>query len=946
MSQEITPNVGLIIDNNLTTTAKQNLRKIDNAFASNSLIQDEDVILNSDKDILLQPGRDEDSATQSIYLGTVTYPADTVYVKATTLNLTDVAVVGYTPMGIVNAQIAAAAAIEMSKISGLLAALSATATPSDISDAISAHNMAYTHSDIAHANRLALDFVTGTNTGDEDTSSIKTKLGAASAITDGYLTSVDWGTFDGKEEAGAGAAAVAGHEMAYAHTEISLVRISAADTTAGYLNGKLTAGTGISLTIGSPAGDETLAIANTDTGTSAVSAHNLAYNHDNFLDSTGDTMTGQLVLDNQGVVFNITDDYVGTPSEGTVWWNKDDHTLNVQGDVAGSTLQVGQENCLRAKNDTAAIIPEGAVVYINGANTNRATVALADATDGLKSDRVIGIATSSIAVGALGIITTFGLVRNLTTNVDGDGVALSDGDCIYLSATTPGEWVKTKPHAPNHCVKIGQIVNAGAGGSGNIFVAVHTGTHIADLHDVNIETLLANRDTLEYDSVLGYWKNRADITQYTLEKTGFVDPHGVGVAYDSAARTVTLTHTTEIIYLYKNKKISLGTSYVTTAHSSTLDKKYFLYFDESGVGKWQDSFPGFDNGAYAAQINYYTLYKFGIRECHGLMDWQVWEWFHRNQGTYKRSGGAVTGIVIDSSTSLDNLRPAVAESIIVDEDLPSTLAALADNGTYMRLHFDTGVAVFTSDINIFPQNGTDMQYNQNPISGTALTAMPTNNRWANVYCCAVPVTSDAASQAFRYIWFLGQVLHTSLAAAQAETFNSLYTGDLTTSILPEIVPISQITFKRTTSAGTTYNVQVDVAPTAITGTRSSLVSVSGAIPTSHAGLLDRSLADQHPASAITNTPSGIVTATDVQSAINFLGSRYTAALAWAGSAGAYTMSIAGATHLRGTDPLVRVRKLISGSTYEVVITEVTIDDSNGNVIIGSTENFTGKVVIL
>jgi len=46
-----------------------------------------------------------------------------------------------------------------------------------------------------------------------------------------------------------------------------LVKISADDTTPDFLNGKLVAGTGISLTEGSGGGDETLTIANTSTGT-------------------------------------------------------------------------------------------------------------------------------------------------------------------------------------------------------------------------------------------------------------------------------------------------------------------------------------------------------------------------------------------------------------------------------------------------------------------------------------------------------------------------------------------------------------------------------------------------------------------------------------------------------------------------------------------------------
>ena len=43
--------------------------------------------------------------------------------------------------------------------------------------------------------------LSGSNTGDETTSTIQTKLGTASTSTDGYLTSTDWNTFNGKQAA-------------------------------------------------------------------------------------------------------------------------------------------------------------------------------------------------------------------------------------------------------------------------------------------------------------------------------------------------------------------------------------------------------------------------------------------------------------------------------------------------------------------------------------------------------------------------------------------------------------------------------------------------------------------------------------------------------------------------------------------------------------------------
>jgi hypothetical protein len=64
---------------------------------------------------------------------------------------------------------------------------------------MAAHLLAYAHGDIAHTNRAALDLVSGTNTGDETQSTIKTKLGAATTSVDGYLTSTDWATFNGKQ---------------------------------------------------------------------------------------------------------------------------------------------------------------------------------------------------------------------------------------------------------------------------------------------------------------------------------------------------------------------------------------------------------------------------------------------------------------------------------------------------------------------------------------------------------------------------------------------------------------------------------------------------------------------------------------------------------------------------------------------------------------------------
>jgi hypothetical protein len=190
---------------------------------------------------------------------------------------------------------------------------------------------------------------------------------------------------------------------------------------------------------------------------------------------------------------------------------------------------------------------------------------------------------------------------------------------------------------------------------------------------------------------------------------------------------------------------------------------------------------------------------------------------------------------------------------------------------------------------------------------------------------------------------LGQGLHTSQAAAEAEDPRNFASSALS-ALLAEFNICARITLLRTTAAPN-YNNTRWISTTYIVGTRQSPVSVSGLSPTSHTSLLDRSEPDQHPASAITNTPSGIVTATNVQAAIDFLGSRYVASLSWSGT-GPYTMTITGATHLRGVDPLVVVRQTSGGVSTDVLLDSIAVNDSTGDVTLTSSESITGKVIIM
>ena len=79
----------------------------------------------------------------------------------------------------------------------------ADATTADIADS---PNRRY----ITDAQQTVLNNTSNTNSGDETTATIKTKLGQAASGTDGYLSGTDWTTFNGKQAADATLTALAG----------------------------------------------------------------------------------------------------------------------------------------------------------------------------------------------------------------------------------------------------------------------------------------------------------------------------------------------------------------------------------------------------------------------------------------------------------------------------------------------------------------------------------------------------------------------------------------------------------------------------------------------------------------------------------------------------------------------------------------------------------------
>lgn len=153
------------------------------------------------------------------------------------------------------------------------------------------------------------------------------------------------------------------------------------------------------------------------------------------------------------------------------------------------------------RNDTAADIPKGAVVYPSGSNGTHPLMVLAQANSEMTSSRTFGITYEPIAKNHEGLVIEFGLLENLNTS------ALTEGASVWLSPTVAGGMTTTKPSAPNHLVHLGFCVRS-HNSLGKIMVRVTNGFELEELHNVRI-TSPTDGQYLRYQASTGLWVNSA-----------------------------------------------------------------------------------------------------------------------------------------------------------------------------------------------------------------------------------------------------------------------------------------------------------------------------------------------------------------------------------------------------------------------------------------------------
>jgi hypothetical protein len=453
-------------------------------------------------------------------------------------------------------------------------------------------------------------------------------------------------------------------------------------------------------------------------------------------------------------------------------WNKEAGTVDVtlQNGVTGQMFQE-----LHIYVEASEDILNGQVVQFTGASTTSNMIKVGVANTNTPSPvtgfydpaTVLGVATQDIKFGKSGYITWFGSVRDLDTTM------WNEGDLLYLDADNPGKLTTTYPAAGQKWVNVG-IVQSKGFTNGEIFIRPVFGDNLS---------------------------------QVTLDPTGFDTPENITMTYNSGSRTVTLTGTFQG-YWQGNIVPTLKNSWTSDPHPVGITQSYFLYYNKTNGFSWSSTPWEFTDLMIAFVAADSGGAKFCLRECHGTMPWRVHQELHQTIGTYLMSGGDLSNYTIDSTTLK---LPYVSSTQIKDEDNISTEPVLNTASYTLAYLTSTGIVNFTlASGNIVPLSGTNPYYNLFT-GGSWTQSLVTNNSYMTVWLFAMPTTADAGSQSYRYIWLQGQSMG-DLSSQQILSSSGLSLGNLT-NLAGELVFIDKIILRYT--AGNWSISQVDK----LTGTK-------------------------------------------------------------------------------------------------------------------------------
>lgn len=359
-----------------------------------------------------------------------------------------------------------------------------------------------------------------------------------------------------------------------------------------------------------------------------------------------------------------------------------------------------------------------------------------------------------------------------------------------------------------------------------------------------------------------------DVTEGKQLLHGFEFPYQISLSYDNVTRQVTITPlvTSFDIWLSGIKTVKTGPQ-ISPPHDN-ITGSYYIYYNSSGVLvsssiPWDLLSPDYCPVCFI-YYNATLVDGFAIFECHTAKRNLSW---HKSQhfsiGSFVKSGFSISSYTLNTDTP-DGVTFGLSSGVIVDEDIEYNIETLLDNGPYtiMRRSGVSDIVWSTSNTLPYLFGTTLIQYNQNVGGSYQLTELNSTdyvNYW--VFC------TTAIDEEKRILIIPGQEKFTSLTDAQAAP----PTLDFGTLPLPEITLLYRLTYRcRSTWTGVSGRARL----VSVTRTVLSNAQINGDFyPSVHNSLSGRSDPDTHPASSITNIPSGAITSLDVQGAITELDNR-------------------------------------------------------------------------
>lgn len=281
--------------------------------------------------------------------------------------------------------------------------------------------------------------------------------------------------------------------------------------------------------------------------------------------TTSGTITLQLTNElSQPTAIQMGNGAATTLAAGKMWYDQVTGSWNMGMGGGNITQQVGEELFRYGKASAAITDSPLQLVYKTGVVGASSVITFAPAVAGITdADQILGCATENIPHNGFGRITTYGLVRNITTNGAAYGETWADNDDIYYNPVTGG-LTKTIPTAPGLKMLVGTVINAGSGGSGSFIVKLGVATYLSKLSDVQFGTL-ANNNLIAYDSTAGYWKNvtSSSLGLGTVTSVAMTVPTGLTVSGSPVTTSGTLA-----------VSLQSGYSIPTTASQTNWDTAY------------------------------------------------------------------------------------------------------------------------------------------------------------------------------------------------------------------------------------------------------------------------------------------------------------------------------------------------------------------------------------